>query len=50
MGDEHSRVMRRRGEDVLKVNREDTLGREGDAEEGRGGVEGEQGGYIRERR
>ena len=35
---------------MLKVNREDTLGREGDAEEGRGGVEGEHGGYIRERR
>ena len=42
--------MRRRGEEVLKVNREDTLGREGDAEEGRGGAEGEQGGYTRERR
>ena len=42
--------MRRRGEEVLKVNREDTLGREGDAEEGRRGVEGEPGGYPRERR
>ena len=43
-------MVRRRGEEVLNVNREDTLGREGDAEEGRGGVEGEQGGYPRERR
>ena len=42
--------MRRRGEGVLKVNREDTLGREGDAEEGRVCIEGEQGGYPRERR
>ena len=42
--------MRRKGEEVLKVDREDTLGREGDVEEGRGGVEGEQGGYPRERR
>ena len=42
--------MRRREEEVLKVNRGDTLGREGDAEEGRGCVEGEQGGYTRERR
>ena len=33
---------------MLKVNREDTLGREGDAEGGRGGVEGEPGGYTRE--